>query len=416
MEAESLDREVTDFATAVLLRYFGSVAAANVHRPILAIERDREMLRLQWSLSNPVSELVNYALTHHHEIQTVLESHIRIEDGVVRGRLDAMKTVRLRRVSGLPTAVVSHEPVRSYASGPNHVLGWVLAQAWSLASRFARLTLDSRSYQGMIDSVLQRLERTRRLHAIAQITGPSANRRPTGNALIEASRSRQTIYRLATKAYRALLAIEAGDPDAIAAMLRETLLAPLEPWRRYELAVGFAAAEALAASEQEPLTLNLLLGDKRRQIARAGDFEIYWQTRTDHYVDPVPEPSEQVWREILQVYGMNLASDRPDLVIANRFRDRVEAIIEVKYLTGEDGSDRFRSAVAQLVRYARGYKPLEDCADLLGKSVVALSQGTETISTPNELAPGVPILADFAHIKRGQLALWAQRLSASNRS
>jgi hypothetical protein len=36
-------------------------------------------------------------------------------------------------------------------------------------------------------------------------------------------------------------------------MLRQTLLGPLEPWRRFELAVGLSAAEELALAQRQKL-------------------------------------------------------------------------------------------------------------------------------------------------------------------
>lgn len=415
MGAPSLEQDVTDYALAVLLRYFRSLSVVSLHRPLVVIERDREMLQLHWSLSPSTSELVSYALTHHHEIHTVLDSRVRIEDGVVRGRPDAVETLRLRRISGLATAVVGHEPIRSYESGPNHVLGWVLTQAWTLASRFAKLTFDSPAYQSVIDASLQRLEQCRRLQAVTQITGPnSRNRRPTANALIEATRSRHRIYRLAAKAYRSLLAIEAGDLDTIGDMLRVTLFAPLEPWRRFELAIGLGIGEALSLAAHTQLLLNLMIGDVRRTIAETGPFEIHWQSRTNYYSVPQAEPSERIVRQILDAYGLSASSDRPDIVVINRVADRVEAIIEAKYLTGGDGSDRVRDAAAQLVRYAKGYCEIDDCGPLLGRSLIALSQGLGEIANSKPLPATVPLPVDFAGIMRGQLAEWAQqRLSVS---
>lgn len=412
MDSEALELAVTDYALGVLLRYFRSISAVNLNRPLLAIERDREMLRLHWAISPVVNVLVSYVLVHHHEIQTVLGSQVRVEDGIVRGRIDAIATMRARRVSGLPTTIVSHEPKRSYTSGPNHVLGWVLAQAWSLASRFSKLTLDSPSYLSVIDASLQRLEQSRRLQAIAQITGqPSVARRPTVNAVTEAARSRLMIYQLATAAYKSLLEIEAGDINAISAMLRQTLLGPLEPWRRFELAIGLSVAEALSSSERVPMTLNLMIGDSRRQIASVGRFDIVWQSLTKHYSAPLPEPSERVVQSILEAYGLGSSGDRPDLVIANRTLGQVSAIVEVKYLTGEDASDRIRGAVSQLVRYSRGYQPLESSALLLGSSLVAVSQGVDGLSIPDDLPTGTPRVLSFEQIKRGSLASWSKHLS-----
>ncbi len=411
MDIAALDRAVADHAAGVLLRYFSSIGVVALDHPLVEIERDRELLRLHWSLSQPVSDLVAYVLEHRHEIQSALQTSLRHEDGIVRGRLDAVRTVRQRLVSGMPTAVVSHEPLRSYASGPNQVLGWVLMQAWSLATRFETITLDSPGYRAAIENALQRLEQARRIQAIGQITGQTIlNRRPGAGAVLEAGRSRRALYRMATDAYKALLAVEAGNPEIITAMLRKTLLSPLEPWRRFELAVGLSAAEELALAEGQKLSLNLLVGDVRRPLAQAGRLAVFWQWRTDYYQAPEPEPSENLARAILETYSLSFASDRPDLVIIDRVAGHVLAIVEVKYLTGENASDRIRTAVHQIVRYARGYGDIGSIGPLLGRSLVVVSQGIDELSPPVPLPPGTPEVADFAAIRRKGLRAWAQQV------
>jgi len=413
MDVAAFDRMVADRATGILLRHFSAIAAVDLERPLLDIERDRELLRLHWALSQPVVDLVAYVLEHRHEIQSVLQNKLRAEDSVVRGRLDAKRTITLRRLSGLPTAVVSHEPLRSYASGPNQVLGWVLQQAWSLSSRFSTVTLDSEGYRASIDVALQRLEQVRRIHAVSAIAGDAVlNRRPAAAALLEAGRSRRTVYCLAADAYRSLLSVEAGDPAVITSMLKKTLLGPLEPWRRFELAVALSIAEEIARTEKSSLILNLLIGDNRRPLATAGRIAVFWQWRTHLYKTPEPELSEIVAREILAAYGINDAADRPDIVVVDLPQQAVVAIIEVKYLTGEDASDRVRSAVHQLVRYARGYCPTDSLSPLLGRSLIAISQGLAE-PPPGPLPSAAPAVVDFAGIMHSGLGAWAKRVCAA---
>lgn len=370
------------------------------------------MLRLHWAVSPVVKELVTYVLEHRQEIQTVLSSNVRVEDGILRGRLDALATVRARQLTGLKTTIVGHEPCRSYASGPNRVLGWVLGQAWMLASRFSTMSFDSPGYRDAIDETLERMEQSRRLQGVSQIiSDPLAQKRPSGSALLEASRSRRVLYQKATLAYRNLLAIELGDPDAIGRMLKETLLGPLETWRRFELAMGYSVAEALADATGKRLSLNLLIGDERRIIASVGPFDLFWQATTLYHKPAPLEPSEVVTKDILSAFGFRPSSDRPDLVVVDRSKEQVVSIIEVKYLTGEDGSDRVRSAVAQLVRYARGYRALEECGPLLEKSIIALCHGIDGIIRAEPAALGTPLLVDFAAIKQKSFSSWAQSLS-----
>ena len=410
MDAAAFDRSVIDHAAAIFLRYFSAAHNLSLDHPSLVMRRDRDLLRLHWSLSTPVTKLVSYVLEHRHEVQSVLSSEIRTEDGILRGRLDAMRTVMLRRISGLETAIVSNEPVRSYSSGPNHVLAWVLTEAWGLASRFSSVTQESAGYRNSIDQARLRLDQCRRLQSIAQIAGQAVlNRRPTAAAITQASRSRRTLYHMATEAYRHLLKIENGDPEAITTMLRETLLGPLEPWRRFELAVGLSAGEALATAQGTSISLNLLIGDAKRSLVRVGDLSIFWQSRTDFYQAPEPEPSEIIERYILNAYGISAGGDRPDLVVADLAKNEVVAIIEVKYLTSEDATDRVKSAVGQIVRYARGYAKGQPLKHLIGQSLSVMSQGIDGL-TLSSLPPDVPHLTDFGAIKQEALAPWAGRL------
>jgi len=410
MDREAIDRAISDHAAALLMRYFANGTTTDLGSPSVLLSRDRELLRLHWALSSAVLTLTNYLLSNRHEIQSILTTTERLEDGIVRGRLDAVATIRHRRLSGHASAVISHEPSRTHASGPNQLLGWVIGQAWSLASRFSTLTLDSPLYQFSINETLQRLEQSRRLQAIQHISNQTTlTNRPTSNSLLLASRSRRKIYRLAAHAYQTLLAIEAGVPEAITEMLRSTLIAPLEPWRRFELMVCYSVAEALADAEGKPVHLSIFAGDTRQPIARAGRYAIFWQWGPNRRV-PAPEPSEIVTQSILDAYGLRNAGDRPDAVVYDTDTDCVAGLVEVKYLTSEDATDRIRSATAQIVRYARSYHELIDASALLGSSLIVVSQGMERIGDADSLPASVPYIADFDGIRQQRLREWARRL------
>ena len=411
MAATVNDSEITDHITGFLLRYFRAAVESGAKRPYLDAARDRDLLRLHWAFSPAVRDLATYVLQHRHEIQSMLTTTRRVHDGLMRGRLDARATLLHRRMTGLATAMVSDEPQRSYNSGPNHVLIWVLMQAWSLGVRFAAMLPDNATYRETLVETIRILDQVRRLQAISQILSDSSTTtRPRSAAVLEAGRSRREIYRRAHDAYRTLLRIEAGDPETIEAMLRQTLLAPLEVWRRYELAVAFSVAEALSAAGERPLTLNLLMGDTGNSIADVGRYSLFWQSRTRYYRPYVLEPSEIIAAKILRAYSLSMSSDRPDIVVVDTQNDGVVAVIEVKYLTAEDATDRIRGAVDQLVRYARLYHPIEETGPLLGRSLVAVSQGVDGLRTPEPIPPGVPMVCDFSAIRRGQLAAWVERV------
>ena len=167
--------------------------------------------------------------------------------------------------------------------------------------------------------------------------------------------------------------IEAGDEDAIQDLLADTLLGPMQVWQRFELAVGLGISRALSSALASPVRLGFLAGGGD-PISRVGRYEIYWQIRTDSYTRPVREPSEELVARLLQQYGLSEGFDRPDLVVLDRESRKAVAIVEVKYFANEEnyGADALRTAIEQLVRYARGYRYMEEIDDLLDHSIVAL--------------------------------------------
>ena len=131
----SLDAALVDYSAGLLLRYFRSGASIEGEVPRLDQRRDVEILKGHWALSAPVRDLVSYALAHPHEAQALLTYQQRIDDAVARGRIDARRTWLYRQQSGLPSALVTHEAVRSFNTGPNLLLAWVLREAASYTAR-----------------------------------------------------------------------------------------------------------------------------------------------------------------------------------------------------------------------------------------------------------------------------------------
>lgn len=413
---ETLDNAINDYVTQFLLRYFRSAIAVGIKRPDLDVDQDLDLLRLHWAISEPVKNLVAHLRENRHQIQAVLESKSRVDDARVRGRFDARATEIRRMESGHPTLIVSHEPLRTYNSGPNHVLTWVLEHAWRLVLRFQEMLPEGASYLNAIEACAPGLEMIRRFDAIHQAAKQlNLTRRPGPQAIKEASRSRRPIYVLASDAYRSLQAIEAGEEAAILKLLNDTLLGPLFAWQRFELAVGLGMARALSAAQTRPIVLGFFAGGGE-PIARIGPYEIHWQSRTDAYQSPVQEPSEAVVSHLLKMYGLFEGSDRPDLIVLERgVSAEAIAVTEVKYFTSDDSdaTDSLRAAVNQLVRYSRGYRNIEDIDAILDHSIVALAHA-ESARVPETKPYGLPLLVDFGGITRLDLEQWAQRLITRN--
>ena len=405
---------INDYLAELLLRYFRYAAAVEVRHPDLDAERDLDLLRLHWAISEPVRQLVNHLSQHPHEIQAVLESRRQEDDVRVRGRFDARATMIRRLVTGHPTLTVSHEPVRTFESGPNHVLIWVLEKAWRLALHFEDILPEGASYKDAIGQSTPGLEKIRRFEAIHEaVKKMNLTCRPGPQAVKEASRSRRQVYVFACHAYRALQSIEAGDRESIIKLLNDTLLGPLRLWQRYELAVGLAVAKALSVALARPVALGFLLGGGE-PIARVGGYEVHWQSRTQAYEQPPAEPSEAIIAKLLDQYGLPLGADRPDLVVLNADGDAV-SIVEVKYFSNEesDGADVLRAAVGQLVRYTRGYRrPIAQTKDLLDHSIVAVIRHRAG-RVPEPKPYGLPLIVDFEGIMQSRLESWARRVVAA---
>ena len=382
-----------------------------MQRPQVNLNQDLELVRLHWAFSKPVRELVACLRENPQQMQAVLEVRHREDDTRIHGRFDSRATVIRRLVTGHPTLIVSHEPWRTYDSGPNHVLTWVIDNAWRLIGDFREIAPEGASYLELIGACASGLEAVRRFDAMHQVSKkPNMVRRPSPQAVKEASRSRHPIYVLASEAYRRLERIEVGDDAALFHLLNDSLLGPLHAWQRFELAVGLGIARALSAVQGQEIGLGFFAGGGE-PIATVGRYRIYWQARTDKYQAPKQEPSEALTSRLLSAYGLLEGADRPDLVVTdNCALGKAVAVAEVKYFnSGEnDAPDSVRASASQLVRYARGYRVMEHIDSILDHSIIALARAKEEWR-PEEKPYGVPMIVDFKGISEMVLERWARR-------
>ena len=370
------------------------------------------MLRLHWSVSPQVQHLCEYVYANRHEAQAALGLRERRDDAVIKGRLDPRKTLRERRVSGNPNRVVYYEPIKTYLTGPNHVLVWTVQQAYRLAQRFQVVAHAKSSYGARVREVGAAIRAARRVASVAQaISEGSPATRPSVQALAQAAISRRPLYRLAHAAYLHLLAIETGRDAAIQELLRQTLIGPMEGWRAFEFALVLAVGEALSQRGGYALDVVGVGPGSSEPVLRAGPYDIYWQSKTECYVDPVPEPSEVVSRQILTAYGLDGGDDRPDLVIADRRIPAVVSLGEAKYFTGDTDTwrDRLREAVPQLGRYARAYSTAGTINTLLGRSIIGLHHFPEA-AIRESVSSEVPLVFGFDDFVAGRLLQWADRV------
>ena len=405
-----------DFTTRLLLRYFRTGRSASVLEPSLHRMEDLDLLRWHWSVSSAVLHLCDHVLGNRHEVQSSLAERLRTDDAIARGRIDARRTVTSRALSGHPTRVVFAEPVRSYTSGPNHVLVWVLQRASFLLARFTAAAGQSSGYSEKVGAASKALSTACRVGTVAQaVADTDYTQYPSPQSLAQAATARKRLYRLAYAAIQLLRRVEDGDPDAIAEMLRETLVAPLHEWQAFELALALGMGAALADASGGPLRLRHIAPGSTSALLETGSYVLHWQSKTTAILNPLPdlEPSEKRVAGILKAYDVPAGDDRPDVVVIHRAIGVVAAIGEAKFFTNETEGWRsaFRDAAAQLVRYARNYASGGALDHLLECSVIGL-WNYPAAARPS-LPPGnVPAIADFADLRDARLAGWAARVLA----
>ena len=400
-----LAQAITDYSGAVFLGYFRAGVLAGARAPSVDHSRDIQMLRVHWAISEPVRDFLSYLLSHRHEAQGILRYVRRTDDAVARGRIDTRATLLTQELYGHPSLVVYEEPVRSSNTGPNQVIAWVVHQANVQASRLFAWQVPDSAYRPVVAEVMSQLTAIKRLVALRDVLrSATTSQRPGPGMLRDATRSRRMVYRYAVTAYKVLQAVEAGDGSVIATMLETTLMAPMDQWRRFELAVAAGIGKAIADELGGPLQLSLIDGSPEKPIIRCGRISIYWQRRP-LFIPPDLEPSEARLKAALAAYGMELGDDRPDLILVDDLHNRVLAIVEVKYVAGDTPTARFREAMGQIVRYARGYASIESINHLIRRSLIATSTGAQQIK---DLTQPAPTSTDFPAILDGSLNAWVR--------
>lgn len=404
--------EVDDYIVGLLLRYFREGRNAALVSPRTEFNRDLSILRLHWAISPQVERLCRHVYQNRHEAQSSMVLREREDDCVVKGRLDSLKTLRRRQLTGNPNGVVFYESTRSYATGPNQVLVWTLQQAYRLAQRFQAVAHEKSSYAARVRDISGLLRAARNVAAVAQaISEWNPSVRPSRRALAQAAASRKPLYRLAYGAYAHLLQIETGDEAAIEDLLKHTVISPLETWRSFEFALGLAIGESLANRLGSALHIQGLGPSTSEPILTVGRFAIYWQSKTTYYQEPPFEPSEIIAQRILSAYDLQFGEDRPDIVVIDRISASVASIGEAKFFSGQGDvwKERLRDAVGQIVRYARGYTADMKIDSLLKRSLICLWI-YPTDAQPRGTPDDAPIVVDFNDLRTGRLTDWCDRV------
>lgn len=410
LSKSDIDQAIVDASTQVLLRYFRGGTQAQITQATLNLAQDADILQLHWAISDKTLSFLQYIIEHKHETQSLLQFHARVDDVRIKGRIDAIGTFIERRMSGNSSRVKFYEPKRSYDTGPNQLLCWLIIKVSRILSQFSHINAVEAPYQNRIDKARQCIANILRIEPLQEsLKYITLAHRPTAYTLQSAKRSRQQIYAQASDSFESLAAIENGDEKTIISVLNSTLIAPLEDWRRFELVTGFLIAQAISRAEYTPLRLNLLPVGHKGPLAVVGNISIYWQQNTQAFEKPDLEPSEIKILEALSDYGLGASSDRPDLILLDQTTQNVVSVVEVKYLAGDSYISQFRQAVAQIVRYSRNYTAPENWDRLIDRSIVVMSARVPDRQSHDSSAPSA---MDFQSLLQPELEAWAALLLA----
>lgn len=403
---------IEDRIASLLIRHLRVGAASAFERPRLDYLRDLGLIRMYWSLSPAVCSLASYFNEHRHEAVPERRETKTYTDGMLRGRYDPVGTALLAAKTGIPHRTVCLEPERSFDTGENRVLGWTLRAAISLLREAKARIVSDIPQATMVRDCLSAIEPAVRLLATLDSRFAGGVLKPSSRDLLSARRSRNELYRRAAETFDLLQKCEAGDLAAVRDVLTKTVIGPAKPWQKFELLMLASMADALGIQLGVAPQFRMLTPDDRSAVAVVGRFSLFWQSRTDLYVEPAEEPSESRTRELLTAYGLGYAADRPDIIVVDTDASLVAAIGEAKYSADEteESTAALRQAVGQVVRYARGYADRSPPEELLPQSVIAVHRRPSTV-TDSDSAPVLVTLDQM--LSDTGLASWAAALTST---
>ncbi|WP_124617279.1 hypothetical protein [Burkholderia sp. Bp9143] len=349
-------------------------------------------------------------IANPRDIRSAIAFETQTHYGQIPGVVDARATLCEQELSCDSTLFVVSEPALSLLTRRNHVLAWVLREAESLALsaiRRHKLGPDQDWIHARV-GLLERAARTRMLREV--MLSPAGRRRPAGAAIRDARKSLSPLYRMAADSMLLFEGIERVEPDAIRAILSNTLIAQLEDWQKLELATALAAAEALAAQTGDRVRWKGSIAGGS-EIASVGRYRVRWQNalpkRTAEHLDP----SEAMIRETAEALRAGMGLARADVSIRDADIGMDVAHFECKWFGSPlSASAAIVDAISQLVRYCRDSRPggIEQAQAMLRDCVVVcsgLSGFEETLDGSKPVG-----LTDFSGLASGTLATWAARL------
>lgn len=301
-------------------------------------------------VAREVRELARELGAVSRELPSRTEVERVVRDGSVRGRLDAAATAQ-QRIGGHPARVVSRASRTSFALPENELLVAVAERVVALLRRLEAGGVISRTTEkswarGLTDA-RRRAEEVLRESPLARI--PRLPHADLDAFHVAAARAaRPAAYGLALRLHEALCGMSRHDPAALALLVAEGALAPVEPEKRFEIAVLIRLGRCLeAALVARGFTMERAIIEPRRRevfaFHRGG-------TRVNLYYNQVILPHACICETGLAHYLGGHQGLRPDFTLEVE-RDGVRARAVIADAKLSENVDYLKEGYLKILRY-----------------------------------------------------------------
>lgn len=358
------DEQVLQSISEGLLAYFRSgTSVSEVPLGNIAFAGTLRLLQLHWAIGRDMRELLEYFLQRHGEMISSPTTRLLETQSAIRGTGNWPSTIIRRQVTGNPHVTVYRNVRRSFDTGPNKVLLFVISNALRVLETISRRAdLIGSPYGESIRRNTELAVRAQRAIELRQLRGAPSGRvppRPSAKDVQMALHSPRRIYILAARQMQLLLEMANSGSRSFIDITVGELVAPLRSWQRFELFALLHIGLALGSELGLKPKLNDLSGAMAGPAIEVGPFDVYWgvNPRSSPYSMQLPAEREIVQR-LLTAFGLVSYRGRPDITVVNRQDSEVISIVECKCASIDSASltGQFRDAVRQLVEYSADFR------------------------------------------------------------
>ena len=311
----------------------------------------RQILTAHLSLAPETIKMLEVAPKIIERLPSVATRRLAELDGEVSGDVDVGRTLERRLEVGDETLFVCRTVERQFESLHARVLKTALqwCERFGAASPYGTGALQQVMEQSAESA--RRVQSARRSTRSLKLAGVRPLQSPSQAQLgrVERRFGMQPVVDYIRHVQRVL---EDNQPDAVAKLFRDVVLAPAADDRLFELKVGFQLARSLEGRGWRVRTLQAFSGSDQpfAELEREGDRLLIWDQRSPGRVPGLPS-GPSLYREVREANGFSAASLRPDFIIHHPESERV-LVVEVK-LTAADGRNQVRNGISDVLAYLR---------------------------------------------------------------